>query len=147
RGIARRREVAVRLALGIGHGRLVRLLLLESVTLAACGTALALVLVQYGGGLLRAVLLPGVEFAQAPVDTGVLLFTAFLGAVTGLLSGLAPALQLSRPDLTVELKGSGIGDTRSGGRQHARLRTGLLLTQATLSAVLLVGAGLFVKSL
>ncbi|MFN0178015.1 MAG: ABC transporter permease [Gemmatimonadales bacterium] len=146
RGLARRRETAVRVALGVGRGRLVRGLLIESLALAAVSAGVGLLLAYGGGIVVRAILLPGIDFIEPPVD-GRLLAAAFLASlVTGVLVGLVPALQLSRPDLTEELRGSGAG-RGSAGREHVRLRNGLLLTQAALSVIMLLCAGLFWKSL
>jgi predicted permease len=139
RTLRRRREIAVRLALGISRARLVRLLLAESIALALVG-GVAGVLVALGGGRsLRAVLLP----SGTPIDGRVLVLTGLAALVTGLLVGLLPALQGSRPDLTTALKAG----AREGGTQRSRLRTTLTVVQAALSVVLLVGAGLFVRSL
>jgi predicted permease len=139
RTVRRRREVAVRLALGISRARLVGLLLAESIALSLAG-GVAGVLVALGGGrFLRAVLLP----SGTPIDARVLVLTAVAALVTGVLVGLLPALQGSRPDLTTALKAG----AREGGTQRSRLRTTLTVVQAALSVVLLVGAGLFVRSL
>ena len=143
RAASRRREIAVRLALGVGRGRLVRQLLVESLLLAAGGGVVALVLARWGGQLLRATLLPNVNWTDSPLDWRVAGVTALATLVTGLLTGLAPAIQASRPALTAALK-SGAADAAS---PRSRLRTGLLATQACLSLVLLIGAGLFVRSL
>ncbi|HEU5218853.1 MAG TPA: ABC transporter permease [Gemmatimonadales bacterium] len=143
RAAGRRREIAVRLALGVGRGRLVRQLLVESLLLAAGGGVFALVLARWGGQLLRATLLPNVTWADSPLDWRVAGVTALATMVTGLLTGLAPAIQASRPALTAALK-TGSADAAS---PRSRLRTGLLALQACLSLVLLVGAGLFVRSL
>jgi putative ABC transport system permease protein len=143
RAASRRREIAVRLALGVGRGRLVRQLLVESLILAVGGGAIALVLARWGGDLLRATLLPTVTWVDSPLDWRVAAVTALATLVTGLLTGLAPALQASRPALTSDLKSG----TAGGGSRRSRLRTGLLATQACLSLLLLVGAGLFVRSL
>lgn len=143
RAASRRREIAVRLALGVGRGRLVRQLLVESLMLATGGGAIALVLARWGGDLLRATLLPTVTWVDSPLDWRVAGITALATLVTGLLTGVAPALQASRPALTADLKSGNAG----GGSPRSRLRTGLLATQACLSLLLLVGAGLFVRSL
>jgi predicted permease len=146
RGLARRRETAVRVALGVGRGRLVRGLLIESLALATVSAGIGLAVAYGGGVVVRAILLPGIDFIEPPVDSR-LLGVAFLASlVTGVLVGLVPALQLSRPDLTEELRGSGAG-RGSAGREHVRLRNGLLLTQAALSVIMLLCAGLFWKSL
>ncbi|HEY0972355.1 MAG TPA: ABC transporter permease [Gemmatimonadales bacterium] len=143
RALRRRREIAVRLALGVGRGRLVRQLVAESVLLAALGGVAALAVVYWGGTLLRALLWADAAWEGSPVDGRVLAFTAVATLVTGLLAGLLPALQASRPALSAALK---LGARDGGGRQ-SRTRAALLVTQAALSVVLLVGTGLFTRSL
>ena len=143
RAVRRRREIAVRLALGIGRGRLVRLLVLESLVLAALGGGAAVLVARWGGELVRRVLFSGVQWVDSPVDTRVLAYTALATLATGLLAGLAPALQTSRPELTGALKEG----TREGRMHRSRTRRTLLLVQAALTVVLLVGTGLFVRSL
>ena len=142
RALGRRREIAVRLALGSGRGRLVRLLLAESAVLVVAGAAAGLVLASWGGRLLRSTLLPNVAWDAPPVDARVLAFTALATVLTALLVGLLPALRASRPALTSALKEG----TRQGG-SRSRVRSALVMAQAALSVVLLVGAGLFVVSL
>ncbi|MDQ3949758.1 MAG: ADOP family duplicated permease [Gemmatimonadota bacterium] len=143
RGLRRRREIAVRLALGVGRGRLLRLLVLESVVLAALGGAAAVLVARWGGELVRRVLFAGVEWVDSPVDVRVLGYTALAALATGLLAGLAPALQASNPRLTSALKEG----TREGRVHRSGARRALLLVQAALTVVLLVGTGLFVRSL
>jgi predicted permease len=143
RATRRRREVAVRLALGIGRGRLIRLLVGESAALGLMGGAAGLVVAFTGGRFVRAVLLPNVAWTDATVDVRVLAVTALAALVTGVLVGLLPAFRATRLELTSALK-SGV---REGGAQRSRVRTLLTVTQAALSVVLLVGAGLFVRSL
>jgi putative ABC transport system permease protein len=144
RGIRRRREIAVRVALGVGRGRLVAQLLTESVLIAVLGGALGLALAHWGGGAIRRLLLPQVDWSLvATFDPRVLLFTAAAAIFTGLLTGLAPAMHALRADVNSALKAG----EREGGGQRARLRTGLLISQAALSVVLLIGAALFVRSL
>ena len=144
RGIRRRREIAVRIALGVGRGRLVTQLLTESVTIAILGGAIGFVLAHWGGGAIRRLLLPQVDWSLVPVfDSRVLLFTVVAAVFTGLLTGLAPAAHALRADVNSSLK---VGE-REGGGKRARVRTTLLISQAALSVVLLVGAALFVRSL
>jgi predicted permease len=115
----------------------------ESLLLALFGGIAALVLTRWGGGLIRGVLLPDVAWVDSLADARVLAFTAAAVLLSGVLSGLAPVVQASRPDLAAALKAG----TREGSYQRSRLRTTLLVAQAALSVILLVGAGLFVRSL
>ena len=143
RALQRRREIAVRLALGISRARLVRLLTLESMLVAACAAACAVPAAAWGGSLLRALLLPDVTWGQPAVDGRVALFTFGVALLAGLVAGVVPAVQASRPDLTSALKAG----AREGWVSGSRLRGGLVATQAAFSVVLLVGAALFVRSL
>jgi predicted permease len=142
RALRRRREVAVRLALGISRGRLIRLLLLESLALGIVGGAAGLAIATAGGRYVRGALLPNVQWTSSPVDARVLAITALAALVTGIVIGLLPAIQATRPDVAGALKAG----ARDGG-QRMRLRSALTIMQAALSVVLLVGAGLFVRSL
>lgn len=142
RGTRRRREVAVRLALGVGRGRLVATLVIESVLLALLGGVVALFLAVQAGGLMRGALLPGVLFPGNTVGGRVALFTVATAVVAGLLAGLGPSLQATRADLSGDLAmGAGASSSR-----RSRTRALLTVAQAALSVVLLVGAGLFVRS-
>ncbi len=143
RAVRRRREVAVRIALGAGRGRLVRLLLAESMLLAFAGGAAGLAVAWGTALLMRRILLPGLEWPSAPVDERVLAVSMLIALAVGVMTGLVPALRASRPDLTDALKAG----TREGGGRSSRLRGVLTVAQAALSLVLLVGAGLFVRSL
>jgi predicted permease len=143
RATRRRREVAVRLALGIGRGRLIRLLMAESIALGLLGGAAGLAVAFAGGRFIRGVLLPNVAWPDGPVDLRVLLVTALTACGTGVLVGLVPAVRGTRLDLSSALK-SGV---REGGPHRNRMRSLLAVTQAALSAALLVGAGLFLVSL
>jgi predicted permease len=139
----RRREIAVRLAMGIRRGRLIRQLLTESALLALIGGGVGLLLAYWGSQFIRSLLLGATALEVSVADPRVLLFTLGASAVTALLAGLAPALVSSVPDLTSVLR-SGV---REGGHRRTRLQRGLLMAQAALSVLLLAGAGLFVRSL
>ena len=143
RAVQRRREIAVRLTLGIGRRRLVAQLLAESLVLGVLGGAAALLVVRCGGTLMRRLLLSNWAWEGSSVDGCVLAFTALVALVVGVGVGLVPALYASAPDLSRALK-EGV---REGFGRRGRTRSTLLLVQATLAAVLLVGAGLFVRSL
>jgi predicted permease len=143
RGIHRRREIAVRLALGVSRTRLIGQLVTESVLLAGLGGVAALLIAQVGGDLIRTTLVPDVLWADAVVSSRVLVFTLVTSVVAGLAAGLLPALQGSRPDLTEALKEG----ERGRSIRRSRTRAGFLLVQGALSMVLLVGAGLVVRSL
>jgi putative ABC transport system permease protein len=143
RAFRRRREVAVRMALGISRGRLVAQLFSESLVLAVLGATAGLLVAHWGGGVLRATLLPNVDWGSTLADPRVLAFTGTAALAAGILTGVVPAFQSVRSDVAAALKSGG---ARSG-LHRSRLRTGLLVFQAALSVMLLVGAGLFVRSL
>lgn len=143
RATDRRREIAVRLALGISRARLVRLLTTETVLLALLAATAALLTAWWGGGALRALLLPEVEWTGSAMHWRVIVFTIGVAVAAGALAGLIPALQFSNPRLTRALK-DGVD---APARRRFTLRSSLLVTQAALSVMLLAGAGLFVRSL
>ncbi len=143
RALARRKETAVRLALGVSRGRLTRQLVVETLVLAALGGLAALVVAAWCGGGLRRLLLPDVGWEGAPVSGSVLALTAVLVLAAALLAGLAPAVQSWRVAVADTLKAG----SRDGTQRRSRLRAGLVVAQAALTVLLLVGAGLFVRSL
>ena len=143
RALSRRREIAVRLALGVSRRRLLSQLITESVLLAALGGVAGLVIAQAGGALLRAAFLPKSIAAGVASDPRTLTFAAAAALAAGLLAGVAPAFQLRAIDLTSDLRAG----ARDGRSHRSPLRRALQITQGVLSVLLLVGAGLFVRSL
>ncbi len=140
----RAKEMVIRSALGAGRGTLIRQLLAESVMLAIAGALAGILLADWGVSLLgsaASINLPG--FQPIRVDLPVLGFTFAVSLATGVLFGLVPALQISRPDLNRVLRGSGRGSTE-GGRQLTRSL--FMAGQMALSIVLLIGAGLLLES-
>ena len=147
RATGRQKEIAVRLAMGATRGRIVSQLLIETLSLSAVGGALGLALAFWADKALMAIYLPSdsgnLNISTAP-DFRILLFTLAVTVATGLIFGLAPALQSTRPDVGRTLKDQA-GGVVSGG--HGRLRNALVVTQVALSLLLLIGAGLFLRSL
>ncbi len=145
RAVRRRREIAVRLAVGISRFRLARLLFTETMLLALFAGAGAVMAANWGGSLLRGLLLPEVRFAESasPMHWRVVGLALATGLLAGLAAGLLPVLQSLRTDVTGALKAGG-GD---GSARRTRAQSALVMVQAALSVVLLVGAGLFVASL
>jgi predicted permease len=138
----RRREVAVRLALGVGRWRLARLMLSESLVLAALAGLASLPLAYGAGSLVRRVLLPQVGWSSSPLDWRVLGLTVLVALASALLVGLMPIWHASRTDVADGLRSG----ERAGGRRRASLHLSLAGGQVALSAVLLLGAGLFLES-
>ncbi|HXB74345.1 MAG TPA: ABC transporter permease [Candidatus Acidoferrales bacterium] len=143
RAAGRQREIAIRLALGATRGRLVCQLLVESMILAMAGSTLGLLISRWVRDLILR-FLPQAADVSVALDQQVFGFCLLLGVATGLLFGLVPALQATRPSVAPALKGvghSGLGPAR------LNLRQGLVVLQVALSVLLLTGAGLFVRSL
>jgi putative ABC transport system permease protein len=143
RAFRRRREISVRLALGVTRGRLISQLLTESLLLALLAGAAGVIIGELGQIVLRKLFLPKAAAVGVLNDPRTILFASLVVLIAGLLTGIAPALQSGRSDLTSSLK---LG-VREGGQQRSRTRSVLLLAQGALSVFLLVGAGLFVRSL
>ena len=145
RSMGRRKEIALRMALGAGRGRIVAQFLAESVLLAVVGAAGGLLLAQWGlQGLLALApaFTPGVESAN--VDSRVLAFTVLIAVLTGVIFGIAPALGGAGLDVSENLKEGGRSSTT--GRARQRLRSALVVGEFALALVLLIGAGLLIRS-
>src|SRR5678815_671384 len=146
RAVGRQKEVAVRLALGARRFGLIRQFLTESILLGLLGGAVGVMLAQLARNLLLKLSFPGRDMTalQAPLDWRVLAFTLGLSLLTGIVFGIAPAWQATRPDLTPALKDTGRG---SSATTRSRLSRALVVAQVALSLLLLAGAGLFVRTL
>ncbi|MBA3768549.1 MAG: ABC transporter permease, partial [Acidobacteria bacterium] len=144
RSSARRKEIAIRTALGAGRWRLIRQLLTESVLLALVGGGLGLLIAIWGVDLLIKLNQNNIPRAQEiGVDARMLVFTFGLSLLTGILFGLVPAIQASKIELTETLKEGG---RTSGGAHQARFRNLLVVSEIALALVLLIGASLMVRS-
>jgi putative ABC transport system permease protein len=150
RSAARQREVAIRSALGAGRLRLIRQLLTESIFLGLLGGAFGLLL-AYGGFHLMPLILPPEGTAGGiphqdwiGVNLHVLIFTTVIAILAGIIFGMAPAFQFSKPDLNECLKEGGRGAT--GGRQSRTTRNFLVVVEVALSIILLIGAGTLIRS-
>jgi putative ABC transport system permease protein len=144
RASERGREIAVRAAIGSGRGRIVAQMLTESLVLAAAGTVLGLLLAWQGIRVIKALSpanLPRIE--SVSLDAGTFAFATAVTVVAALLFGLAPALRAVRGNLADGLRDRG---TDTGGAKGNKLRTVLVVSEVTLSLVLLIGAGLMVRS-
>jgi len=148
RAVGRQREIAVRLAIGASRGHIVLQLLTETLSLAAMGGLVGLALAFWADKALLRIYLPsdstGLNITTLP-DLRILLFTLGVTILTGLVFGLVPALQTTRPDVGRVLKDEAGAVVGGGG--HNRLRKTLVVAQVALSLLLLIGAGLFLRSL
>ncbi|HVW05017.1 MAG TPA: ABC transporter permease [Vicinamibacterales bacterium] len=143
RGVRRRRELAVRMALGAGGGRLARLLLIETSALAAIGGLVGLGIAYVVGTFMRSYLLRAIEWPGSPINVRMFLVCATASMATAVLIGVLPAFRAGALDVSSSLKAG----VRDGGVRLGRLRSTLTVVQAALCALLLVGSGLFVASL
>jgi predicted permease len=145
RGAARSGELAIRTALGAGRGRLVRQLLTESTVIAIAASAAGLALAWWGVDALVAMAPDGIpRLEQTAIDPVVLAFTLVTALASAILFGLAPALRAARADVQTVLKEGGRGAGMGGVRD--RLRTGLIAAEIAIALVLMVGAGLLIRS-
>jgi len=148
RGSGRVKEIAVRLAMGATRPRIIAQLLIESLSLSALGGLAGLAVAFWADRALMKIYLPsdsgGMNVSSAP-DLRILLFNLAVTVLTGVIFGLVPALQTTKPNIAGTLKDQAGAVVGGGG--HHRLRKGLVVAQVTLSLLLLVGAGLFVRSL
>ena len=145
RNATRQKEMAIRVALGAGRGRLIRQMLTESIVLSGAGAVVGVLLAVVGTRVLShldAISIP--LLASVQVDLGALSFTLFIAVVTGMMFGLVPALQVPSIGVSDSLKDSNRGST--GGKRHVWIRGSLVVTEVAFACVLLVGAGLLIRS-
>lgn len=145
RGLARGPEIAVRLALGAGRSRVVRLLLVEALLLSGLGALAGFALAAWSLQVVPGLPLPIPGGLDAGFDQRVVIFGVLLALVTGLLFGLLPSLRVTRAEVAASLREEGRG--RSSSRSASMLRGGLVVVQVAVSMVLVVSAGLFTRSL
>ena len=147
RATGRKKEISVRLAMGASRSRIIGQLLTESILLSLCGGAVGLVLTRWGTEALLAMISTG----QMPIvldvrsDSAILLFTALLSTLTGIVFGIAPAFRATKIDLASTMKESASNVTE--GRRGHLLGKSLVIAQVSASLVLMIGAGLFVRTL
>jgi predicted permease len=144
RGTARQREIAVRIALGAGRARLIRVVMMESLLLSLFGTLLGLALAYGTLRGLQTMEVKGIpRLADATLNPWVLGFSVIIAIVTGVLSGLAPALQTPASGTANAMRDA---DHQTGSREQGRLRALLVTAEVAISFLLLVGAGLLIRS-
>ncbi|HWO01895.1 MAG TPA: ABC transporter permease [Blastocatellia bacterium] len=146
RATGRSKEISIRLALGATRSRIIRQLLTESVVVAVFGAAFGLLIAFWGADLIRTSIPPDeakyiTGLKHMGINGGALVFTIAIALLTGIISGIAPALQTSRPDLNETLKEGG----RASSSKRGRLRSLLVVSEVALALVLLVGTGSMVK--
>ena len=145
RSSGRQREMAIRLAMGAGRGRLIAQLLTESLLLSFLGGAVALLIVILLKGVLLSLVPADIpRLNEVEINGGILLFVFLISTVTGLLFGLIPALQASRPDMVGNLKEGSQG--AGSGTRHHRFRGALVIVELALSLMLMIAAGLLLRS-
>ena len=142
RVLRRQREIAVRLALGVSRARLMGQFVLEALLLAIIGITAGLVFAQWGGAAIRQLLLPEGSTFDLATDWRTIRLASALALAAALLTTIGPAVLAARSNLTSSLKTG----ARGGTYRRSRLRSALLITQGALSVVLLIGAGLFIRS-
>jgi predicted permease len=145
RTATRQKEIAIRTALGAARARLIRQMLTESVALSCCGSALGIVLAVVGTRALAhldAIRIPLLQDVR--IDAGILCYTVLIAVLTGLIFGLAPALQIRTFSIHDALKDTSRGSTE--GKGHTWIRSGLVISEVAFACVLLVGAGLLIRS-
>jgi putative ABC transport system permease protein len=145
RAVGRQKEIAVRTALGGSRLRIVRQLLIESVMLGCLGGAAGVLLAAWGVSLLMAMVTGLPRAGGVDLDVPVLLFATALSVLTGVIFGIAPAIQATRVDIREALNEEGRGSP-AGGARHQRMRSALVVAEVALALVLLVGAGLMMRS-
>jgi putative ABC transport system permease protein len=144
RGTARQREIAVRIVLGAGRTRLARFVMMEALLLSVFGVVFGLALADIALRLIQALDISGIpRLAEASLNPWVLGFAAIIALLTGLLAGLAPTLQAWKSGVAAALHDS---DRQKGSRRQGRLRAALVMGEVTLSFLLLIGAGLLIRS-
>jgi putative ABC transport system permease protein len=145
RAAGRQKEIAIRTAIGAGRGRIVRQLLTESILLSLAGGAVGLALAYWGTKLLLTLAPPNLpRMSAVGLDGRAFGFTVAITLLTGVIFGLVPALQASKPNLNEVMKDAGRGSTEGGRRQL--IRSTLVVLEVASALVLLVGAGLMIKS-
>jgi len=145
RASGRAREIAIRAALGATRARVIFQLIAESLSLSLGGTVLGIAAASISLGEILRLYPSNLPRAQeVSIDYRVLLFTVSLAMVTGIVFGLVPALQVSKPNLSVVMREGGRSGTASRG--HSRLRSGLVIAETALGVTLLIGAGLLIRS-